>query len=255
MSDQNFGVSTFYKGGKITSVALTNIDLNNILPMITDKPFDIIRYEELYPLNIPYWTIILFSYPNQIGHWCLLKHDEQNKELYFFDPYGAKPDTQWPYLENPNHLPEPRHKLSEIIHDFVTNKGYKFTWNPYNIQGTIRNGNIRDSECGEIVVLRIMNEDLSDYEFFELCKKLGAYKIFDIIKEVEMLRAYGRKRKSTSTGGRRHTGGRYLYSGGGPLYSGGAVNPWREFVKANKGKFHSFRELAEAYHAMKRGEI
>jgi hypothetical protein len=78
-------------------------------------------------------------------------------------------------------------------------------------------------------------------------KKLGAYKIFDIIKEVEMLRAYGRRRKSISTGGRRHTGGRYLYSGG-------AVNPWREFVKANKGKFHSFRELAEAYHAMKRGE-
>jgi hypothetical protein len=73
-----------------------------------------------------------------------------------------------------------------------------------------------------------------------------------------MLRGYGRRRKSTSTGGRRrrHTGGRYLYSGGGPLYSGGAVNPWREFVKANKGRFHLFKELAEQYHAMKRaGEI
>jgi hypothetical protein len=71
-----------------------------------------------------------------------------------------------------------------------------------------------------------------------------------------MLQAYGRKRKSTSTGGRhKHSGGRYLCSGGGPLYSGGAVHPWREFVKANKVKFHSLRELAEAYHAMKKGEI
>jgi hypothetical protein len=74
-----------------------------------------------------------------------------------------------------------------------------------------------------------------------------------------MLRAYGRKCKSTSTGGRRkhsgHSGGRYLYSGGGPLYSGGAAHPWREFVKANKGKFHSFRELVEAYPAMKSGAL
>jgi hypothetical protein len=65
---------------------------------------------------------------------------------------------------------------------------------------------------------------------------------------------YGRRRKSTSTGGRRRRHvGTALY-GQGPLYSGGAVNPWREFVKANKGKFHSFRELAQAYHAMKRSD-
>jgi hypothetical protein len=68
-----------------------------------------------------------------------------------------------------------------------------------------------------------------------------------------MLRGYGRRRKSTPTGGRRHVG-TALY-GYGPLYGYGAVNPWREFIKANRGKFHSFRELAEAYHAMKRGEM
>jgi hypothetical protein len=68
--------------------------------------------------------------------------------LYFLEPYGAKPDAQWPYLENPYHYPEPRHILSEMIHNFVTNKSYKFGYNLYNIQGTIRNGNIRDSECG-----------------------------------------------------------------------------------------------------------
>jgi hypothetical protein len=181
MSDHRIGISTFYKGSKINNVAMSNIDLKQVLPMITDEPFEIIRYEELNPFYIPYWTIILFSYPNQIGHWCLLKHDKANKELYFFDPYGARPDTQWPYLKNPQYLPEPRHTLSEIIHEYVTNKHYKFTWNPYNIQGTIRNGNIRDSECGEIVALRIMYDFLDDYEFFELCQKLGAYKIFNII--------------------------------------------------------------------------
>jgi hypothetical protein len=70
-----------------------------------------------------------------------------------------------------------------------------------------------------------------------------------------MLRGYGRRRKSTSTGGRRrHLVGTALY-GHGPLYGYGKPNEWREFVKANRGKFHSFRELAEAYHAMKRGEM
>jgi hypothetical protein len=39
--------------------------------------------------------------------------------------------------------------------------------------------------------------------------------------------------------------------GYGPLYSGGKVHAWREFIKANKGKFHSLRELAQAYHASK----
>jgi hypothetical protein len=52
MSDHNYGISTFYKGGKFTIVALTNIDLKNILPVITDRPFDIIRYEELNPLEM-----------------------------------------------------------------------------------------------------------------------------------------------------------------------------------------------------------
>jgi hypothetical protein len=68
---------------------------------------------------------------------------------------------------------------------------------------------------------------------------------------IKMLRGYGRKRKSAATGGRRK---RYVGSalyGYGPLIGYGAVNPWREFIKANKGKFHSFRELAQAYHASK----
>jgi hypothetical protein len=64
-------------------------------------------------------------------------------------------------------------------------KGYKYDWNTYNIQGTIRNGEIRDGECGEIIILRIVYHDLSDKDFYELCLKLGGYKIFDLVKKIE----------------------------------------------------------------------
>jgi hypothetical protein len=107
------------------------------------------------------------------------------KVVYFFDPYGTAPDQQWPYLENPELLPEPPHILSNIIWRYIVADGYRFSYNPYNIQGTIRNGDIRDSECGEIVVLRIVYENLSDDKFYQLCMKLGGHQIFKIVKEID----------------------------------------------------------------------
>jgi hypothetical protein len=143
------------------------------------------KYSEIRPdMELPYWTVLLYQYPRQIQHWVLIKVDDKKREIYFMDPYGKPPDTQWPYLENPEGLPEPKHVLSEIIQRYVL-KGYKYDWNTYNIQGTIRNGEIRDSECGEIVILRIVYHDLSDKDFYELCLRLGGYKIFDLVKKIE----------------------------------------------------------------------
>jgi hypothetical protein len=39
--------------------------------------------------------------------------------------------------------------------------------------------------------------------------------------------------------------------GYGPLVGYGKPNPWREFIKANKGKFHSLTELSKLYQAAK----
>jgi hypothetical protein len=178
--------SRFFIGGKITKVELLNIDLQGLMPKVTSKPFRILKYSDLtYDHEFTYWTILLYQYPRQIGHWTLIKCDASHKYLYFFDPYGTPPDKQWPYLENPELLPEPCHVLTSIIRRINISDGYRFSFNHYNIQGTIRNGDIRDSECGEFVVLRILYEDLSDFQFYSLCMQLGGHRIFKIVKEID----------------------------------------------------------------------
>jgi hypothetical protein len=144
------------------------------------------KYGDLtYDLELPYWTILLYQYPGQIGHWTLIRCDRTKKLVYFFDPYGTPPDKQWSYLENPQFLPEPYHMLTTIIRRYLISDGYRFSFNHYNIQGTIRNGDTRDSECGVFVVLRILYEDLSDFQFYSLCTKLGGHRIFKIVKEID----------------------------------------------------------------------
>jgi hypothetical protein len=178
-------VSRFFIGGKITKVELSNIDLQSLIPKVTSKPFRIHKYSDLtYGHEFMYWTILLYQYPRQIGHWTLIKCDATKKHLYFFDPYRTPPDKQWPYLENLEFLSEPYHMLTSIIRRTIISDGYRFSFNHYNIQGTIRNGDIRDSECGEFVVLRILYEDLSDAQFYSLCMKLGGHRIFKIVKEI-----------------------------------------------------------------------
>jgi hypothetical protein len=94
----------------------------------------------------------------------MLRCNTNGRELYFFDSYGNKPDGAWPYLVNTKGLSEPRHVLSEIIQKYVSN-GYKFTYNNFNILGNLRDQSLADSECGEIVILRILNEHMNDRQF------------------------------------------------------------------------------------------
>lgn len=162
---------------------MSNLDLQIIFPKVTDQTWSIHKYSVLTPeMELPYWTMLLYQYPGQIGHWTLVKCEPG--QVYFFDPYGKPRGSQWPYLENPQYLPEPKHVLTEIICRYVYKRGYRFRHNHYNIQGTIRNGDIRDSECGEFCVLRIIYEDLSDYDFFNLCEKLGGHKIFEMVSRL-----------------------------------------------------------------------
>jgi hypothetical protein len=43
-------------------------------------------------MELSYYNIILYQYDNDMGHWVLLKCDKDNRDLYFFDGYGNKPD-------------------------------------------------------------------------------------------------------------------------------------------------------------------
>jgi hypothetical protein len=46
------------------------------------------EYSELRPdIELPYWTVLLYQYPKQIGHWILIKVDDKKREIYFMDTW------------------------------------------------------------------------------------------------------------------------------------------------------------------------
>jgi hypothetical protein len=154
--------SRYFIGGAIKSIALSNIDIGKIISKITSKTFAIYRYADLKPdMDLSYYNSILYQFDSDMGHWVLLKCNSNGRELYFFDSYGNKPDGAWTYLVNTKGLPEPRHVLTEIIQRYI-NIGYKLSYNTFNIQGNLKDQSLADSECGELVVLRILNEHMID---------------------------------------------------------------------------------------------
>jgi hypothetical protein len=179
------GTSRYFIGGAIKSIALSNIDIGKILSKITSKPFAIYRYADLKPdMDLSHYNIILYQYNGDMGHWVLLKCDKDKHEIYFFDSYGNKPDGAWPYLVNTKGLPEPKHVLTAIINRYGIN-GFNCGYNTYNIQGHLRDQTLADSECGELVILRILNEHMSDKEFNDYCLKLGGFQIFQLVKMLD----------------------------------------------------------------------
>jgi hypothetical protein len=168
-----YATSRYFIGGAIKNIALSNIDISKILSKITSKPFSILKYSDLKPdMDLSYYNIILYQYDSDMGHWVLLKFNPSTRDLYFFDSYGNKPDGAWPYLINTKALPEPKHILTSIIFRYA-HGGYKLEYNTYNIQGHLKDASLADSECGELVILRILNEHMSDKEFADYCLKLG----------------------------------------------------------------------------------
>jgi hypothetical protein len=72
---------------------MSNLDLQRIFPKVTDQSWSIHKYSGLTPnMELPYWTMLLYQYPGQIGHWTLVKCEPG--VIYFFDPYDKPPDYQ-----------------------------------------------------------------------------------------------------------------------------------------------------------------
>jgi hypothetical protein len=180
-----YATSRYFIGGAIKNIALSNIDISKILSKITPKPFTVLKYGDLKPeMELSYYNVILYQYDNDMGHWVLLQCDKDNHELYFFDSYGNKPDGAWLYLVNTKALPEPKHILTAIIFRYA-HGGYKFEYNTCNIQGHLKDASLADSECGELVILRILNEHMSDKDFADYCLKLGGFQIFQLVKMLD----------------------------------------------------------------------
>jgi hypothetical protein len=49
----------------------------------------------------------------------------------------------------------------------------------------LKDASLADSECEELVILRIMNEHMSDKDFADYCLKLGGFRIFQLIKYLD----------------------------------------------------------------------
>jgi hypothetical protein len=172
-------------------VQLSNLDFYKILPKITDKSFQVMRYYELLEKQPRYFNIILYHFPEFTGHWCLFCVDDDKKKIYFFDPYGRNVDKQWRRLKGYDRYEKEYTILSDIVKNYEYH-GYKYYWNHFNIQGyfiedCVTKGCkiVAANECGELVCFRIMYKDLSDFEFFEKCVSVGPSAIFKIIKEIE----------------------------------------------------------------------
>jgi len=170
-------------------VQLSNLDFYKILPKITKKPFNVMRYWDIPNKKFVDYNIILYHYPGFVGHWTLLCINKDLKKIYFFDPYGRDVDTQWPYLKG--YLENRTEHF--ILKTFIEQTGFNYSFNPYNVQGSlIEKCNrqeckiIANNECGELVCYRILNENLSDLEFYHKCLKIGPKKVLEIIKNFQV---------------------------------------------------------------------
>lgn len=179
----------FFGAGIEEDVRMSNLDFNKVLPKITDKPFRVMKYWDLNQnLPLEFYNIILYHYPGFVGHWTLLCMDKDLEKAYFFDPYGRNVDTQWPYLRGYDKY----ETEYTILKNIIDNTNYRYSYNPYNIQGTLKEicitekcKIVADNECGEIICFRILYKDLNDLEFFNKCIEVGPTKIFKIIKDIE----------------------------------------------------------------------
>lgn len=173
-------------------VTMSNFDFYKVLPKITSKPFTVMRYFELPTRSLKNVNVILYNYPGYLGHWTFLCIDDKLKKIHFWDPYGRKPDDQWPYLYGYDKYFTPYYILSSIIRDYIE-KGYKYYCNPFNVQGELINDCnssvckiIAENECGELICYRIMHKNLNDYDFYKKCIEVGPEAILKSIKSLDV---------------------------------------------------------------------
>lgn len=87
---------------KLKRKPLSNKDLyrlfENKVKIMTYR--DLLKYdtieEVLRPFNI---CFLLFETSENFGHWCVICYDPDINTVYFFDPYGNKPDEQFEFMK------------------------------------------------------------------------------------------------------------------------------------------------------------
>ena len=109
--------------------------------------------------------IILYQHYEKVGHWCgLIRNSSwlKNKELYFFDPYGLRIDSEIEFSD----FQIRRHEGQKVAHlsHLIRQSGYTVISNEYRYQRFKKDVNT----CGRHVGLRILYKHLtpSEYKIF-----------------------------------------------------------------------------------------
>ncbi len=153
---------------QIKAYALSNEDINTILEPDT-KIFTYPSFCQMDSINESFDSlgrcIFLFLTENDTtGHWlCMFKSKENI--IYYFDPYGEKPEAQrkWLSQEQLDVLGEGEPCLMNLLKE----SGYKVYSNAVPYQKDKKDLNT----CGRWCVARLVCKDMTDKQFFNLVKK------------------------------------------------------------------------------------
>lgn len=118
---------------------------------------DIRLYKNLDELLKPYdRVIILFERKKNVGHWtCLFRN---SKGVFFFDPYGIKPENQLRFSSGMNKLLNQQKDTLNRLFD-----GHLIKYNDKPFQKW-QNG---INTCGRWVVARLLLPEMTNHEFFD----------------------------------------------------------------------------------------
>jgi len=146
------------------SYSLSNSDIskffdNKIKIIIFSQIAD---YNSLNELLYPYdRVVILWETSKCRGHWtCCFRNKAQ--EVFFFDPYGIKPEGELKFSAGKNKLL--KQQKNTLLRLF---KGHYVRYNDIPLQKWKTGINT----CGRWVILRLCCDDLNSYEFADLIKK------------------------------------------------------------------------------------
>jgi hypothetical protein len=146
-------------------IPLSGTDLNRV----TENKARILVYSELENYNNidevfgdKDSLIILYQNRENFGHWCgLFKNTNwlKPKELYFFDPYAFRIDTELDFSD----FQIRRHNGEKVPHlsNLISQGGYTVISNDYRYQKFKKDVNT----CGRHVGLRIRHKDFSPEEY------------------------------------------------------------------------------------------
>lgn len=139
--------------------------INTVNDSINIKPNvmrygDLINYKKLEDI-MP--VVILYEIKQKLGHWvCVFEH---NGYIEHFDSYGLKPDDELKYTNN--HMRKILGMEIPYLTYLMMTSNKKIRYNHYRLQGEDTN------TCGRWVSLRLIMNNLDEYEFSKIIKKIS----------------------------------------------------------------------------------